>query len=145
MFWETSWTDKKALVGLIFHECSYSFNFFFSFCECITGQGKFSAAILLLKICTFQGKICLQDQPVVDSQEAASQFLGIFFLRRMIFVTDALGDTVFMLNTCVCIQDALSNTLQQPDQRQFFLTMSSIMNSCFISRSVVWEDQDVSS
>lgn len=45
MFWETSWTDKKALVGLIFHECSYSF-IFFSFCECITGQGKFSAAIL---------------------------------------------------------------------------------------------------
>ena len=46
MFWETSWTDKKALVGLIFHECSYSFNFFFPFCECITGQGKFSAAVL---------------------------------------------------------------------------------------------------
>lgn len=65
---------------------------------------------------------------------------GIFFLRRMIFVTDALGDTVFMLNTCVCIQDALTHTLQQPDQRQFFLTTSSIMNSCFISRSVVWED-----
>ena len=56
MFWETGWTDKKALVGLILHECSYSFNFFFPFCECITGQGK----------------ICLQDWPVVDSWEVAS-------------------------------------------------------------------------
>ena len=36
---------------------------------------------------------------------------GIFFLRRMIFVTDALDDTVFMLNTCVCIQDAESHSI----------------------------------
>lgn len=38
MFWETSWTDKKALVGLIFHECSYSFNFFFHFVNVLLGK-----------------------------------------------------------------------------------------------------------
>ena len=40
MFWETGWTDKKALVGLILHECSYSFNFFFRFVNVLLGKER---------------------------------------------------------------------------------------------------------
>lgn len=61
---------------------------------------------------------------------------GIFFLGRMIFViADALGDTVFMLNTCVCIQMPWL-TLYNNLIKDSFLTMPSIIGTVALSQGV---------